>query len=502
MAKILNSTLINGVVSKMVELPENFIINGSVYDKYTLSPNPYDFCPIYSGAQEMFLSKAAFINVAWPSKPVLNGVLMDSVNPDITYIVTQGLLGGNPTIRRITKTPNGTVDQLLVTLSSNSNDECDFISQDNNRVYFYINRNSANYTSYIGYFNKFDGSMSSINLNGNTPRFLKETEIFIYLITETGSSLNMFKYNKTNNTLTTLYSEAQNFYYNDFVASEIDSNGVFYVVKDGKDLGMIDHYIAVKKYVLDTVKDTVTASQVTLDQSLYPNGKILINTGASLYVSHWLLKYNDSVTGKKYMTHVIHNRGKVNIGLNQLDSAMYTYEMIDNDNWKMVSYTSFSPTMYKAFLPVLNNQIFMLAHEASTHVYTWDSASTSYKKTASFDGTMTAIGMDTNNNMYVQYGDTSIEMMSNVMPTTVYADFELDTYNYQGADINTNIIAYVKNYMGQYLATSLTLTLYGNAKFTDSGLKTKTITTSNLNSINIPVTVYDTGLLRVTTKIV
>jgi uncharacterized membrane protein YvbJ len=112
-----------------------------------------------------------------------------------------------------------------------------------------------------------------------------------------------------------------------------------------------------------------------------------------------------------------------------------------------------------------------------------------------------AVGTDSNNNIYIQYSDTSIEMISNVMPITMFADFENDTYNYNGVDITANVVAYVKNFQGKYLSSSIQLTLFGNCKFTDDGKRTKTITTSNLDKITIPVTIYDTGNLKVSIKV-
>jgi hypothetical protein len=62
MAKMLNSVSMNGYISKMVELSDNFIVNGQVYDKTNQIPNPFDFCPIAVGtANEINLSKTIYI---------------------------------------------------------------------------------------------------------------------------------------------------------------------------------------------------------------------------------------------------------------------------------------------------------------------------------------------------------------------------------------------------------------------------------------------------------
>ena len=105
--------------------------------------------------------------------------------------------------------------------------------------------------------------------------------------------------------------------------------------------------------------------------------------------------------------------------------------------------------MYK--IPVVANQTIMLAYESGVHIYTWDSGTTSYKKVSSFDVPVSAVGCDNNNNLYIQYTDTSIEMISNVMPINVYVDFEKDSYPYDGSsDILTNVALYVQNYQNKY----------------------------------------------------
>ena len=41
MAKVLDSTTINGVVQRIIETSNGYIIQGNYYDKSTLSPRPF-----------------------------------------------------------------------------------------------------------------------------------------------------------------------------------------------------------------------------------------------------------------------------------------------------------------------------------------------------------------------------------------------------------------------------------------------------------------------------
>lgn len=505
MAKILNTTTFNGNVSKMVETPDQLIINGSCCDKSSMSPTPFDFYPLYvSSNNEMILSQVAYVNSYWYRNRTSNGFMLDSADPTSFYVATQGVLGGSCMMHKATRMTTGLVDNVQFgnwEIGGTYRAFMDLISQDYQNIYYTINRSVGGAYSYIGYYNKTTWTTGYINLSSGTIKLLKDIGTYLYISTTSvnANAINIGKYNKVNNTLTWILSEAviASGYYSDTYPSDMDSNGIFYYARDGISYGKTDHFIAYRKYILNTVLDTVAISTVNVDMSLLPNKNIYWNTPSNMSISHSMFRYTDTNTGKAYMNHLIYNRGISPMALQGIDSALYTYEMIDVDNWKLVSYTQFNPIVYNAFLPCINNSILGLAYVNGAHFYVWDTASTSYKKTYGMDVPIDAIGNDTNNNIYVQCADSSIEMISNIMPVTIFADFDSDTYSVINADNVGNVIVYVKNYIGAYLSSSVTLQLYGNVKFTDTGLKTKVITTLNTGSTSIPVDVYDQGLLRV-----
>ncbi len=508
MAKILDSSAISGSISKMIETPDYFFINGQVYDKNTLSPDPFDFCPVTSSSlSEMSLYKTAYVNGQWEKQRTTNGYMSDCIDPSTCYVATQGTFGGSTAaIYKLTKNENGTWTNIpYADWGGSYTPFMDMISQDSDKIYYTIHRMVGGSYAFIGQLNKTTMKSVAVNLGDvGVIKILKDTEMYIYFTCSSigGGTVNVGKYDKVANTIIWILVDTlpvgKNY---NFEASDMDDNGVFYSVRDGLGMGMSNNFVGVRKFVLDTLKDTVIVSNVNLDTSLYPVGKIPFITDATMGVTHTLLKHTDTNTGKNYMTHVVYNGGNAGNYISAADSALYTYEILDDSNWKLVSYTSFNPVIYRTCLPVLNNQIIMLAYESGCHMYMWDSGTASYKKVSSFDSPIGAVGIDDNNNIYVQYADTSIEMISNVMPVTVFADFEEDVYEYNGADISTNVIAYIKNYKGKYLSSSIQINLYGNCKFTDDGERVKTVTTTNLDKLVIPVTVYDTGNLRVSVKI-
>jgi hypothetical protein len=510
LAKILNAASANGNISKMVELPDNFIINSQLYDKGTLSPIAYSFCPIVvSASNEVLLNKVAYPGTYWCAKHVSNGCIIDSNDPNICYVASTGatMSTSNAYIYKLTTTATGI--QVASTIIGTGNTYAEhpmIISQDQNYVYFFWNRNYGGSTGYIARINKITMGIDQVNLNCGTMKVLKETDLYIYFFATVyaTTTCGIARYNKNTNASTWIFQDTQANYYFDAVPTDMDENGVFYLYKDGKDFGMADHYACFRKYTFDYLKETVTTSIVTVenDTNVHPSGKLLFTSGSGMPHSPYMFKFIDPITKKKYISLMIYNNGSRSITLQTADSMLVTYEIIDSSNFKIVSYIPFNPVIYKAFLPVLGNQVLMLAAESTAHIYNWSSEKKSFVKVASYDGNITSIGCDTNNNMYIQYGDTSVEMISSVMPTTVYSDFKDEVYDYAGSDVETSVVCYVKNFAGQYISSTMELTLYGNVKFTDTGLKTKQVTSSNVGSIEVPVTIYDTGLLRVANKII
>ena len=90
MAKVLDSTTINGLVQRMIETNNGYIIQGNYYDKSTLSPIPFKSFIAYGDSQDLSFNQSMFCqttNMGYSSSKTMNGmVITDSENPDITYV--------------------------------------------------------------------------------------------------------------------------------------------------------------------------------------------------------------------------------------------------------------------------------------------------------------------------------------------------------------------------------------------------------------------------------
>lgn len=496
MAKILGSSRVSGNIPKLIETSENFIINAQTYDKNTFSAKALDFCPMYGTPKnEILLRSTTYMESNWSHNRTDMNFITDNNDPNITYIATPGIYGANGSIQKITKT---TVGYTMATITGSSyNDIWQFVGQDNAKVYGVLQRSQNSY----GYFFSIDKATFAITyttIGACAIKILKETESFFYFTANYYQRNYVMKFNKNTNTITTLLDDTlpSSDNYRCLSTSLGDANEVYFMRDSILTTGA--HRVAYRKYTLDSNKDVVSVVDMITDMSIKP-GQAIPFPPSSDPIKHELFFVKDN--GKTYLSHVVYNNGTT-VGLTPDKSGMYTYEITGVNTMKMVSFKEFSPTIYKGMMNMYDNKLLLLGNESCLHFYNWNSATTSFEKTTGTDSPMMAFGSDMNNNIYMQYTDSSVEMLSNTLPITIYADFQYDLYTYNGQEIDATLDVYARNFLNQYLNTSVELILFGPVRFADTGLKKKTITTSNLNTLSLPVIIDGEGILKVNTKVI
>jgi hypothetical protein len=509
MAKIIGSASFNGSVSKLVELPDEYIINGQVYDKSSFGPKPLDFCPMYvSGNCEPILSQTVVVDPSWMlHNKTKNAVLIDSNDPSICYVAQIGAYNAIPNITKLRRTVMGL--ETTVIAPYNYAPSYEFISQSTDRIYVLSNRyqENGNGTAMIFAINKTTMAIeipATLNYYSRV-KILKDTPGFIYFTQSyTSNAFYIMKYNKVTAAVTMLIDDSKGGYNVPQIGTDVKMSGntmTFFGVRDGfwKDTTKGYHWNCFRKYTVNLDTDISTAADVTLDTTVIGTGNVFaVISDSNNGISYEMFTHVDN--GKNYVTLVIYNVGPA-INITAGRSAMYTFEMIDDDNWKLVSYRKFTPFIPKGMLTLYSNKLLILADDNTLNFFNWNTNTQTFERTAQFPMAVKIFGIDMNNNIWVQKSDRSIEIFSNTVPMEIYADYILDDYAYDGTDISSNIQVYARNYTGQYLTNTIQLTLTGPVKFTDTGLKTKTVTTSNLNPITVPVTIYGQGLLNVNVKL-
>lgn len=499
----LNSNYLSGNISKMAELSDAYVINGQIYDK-NMIPKALQTLPIESTTDvEINLYTTAYTNTRSNSgsSRINKSLIVDNNNSNICYKVIQNYNSTNrgAYLAKITDS-DGQFSIQKGTLLSSGSDTLDIISQDSTNVYCKYSIISTSYVLAINKntLNHISTGISYVSMNN----IIFENDLYLYTwnYSWSPSAIYLYKVEKStmNKTLLYTYSLGSAFSITNVVNVSNTTPGKFYSIIDGYATTQ-KHQFLYKKYIFDSVFETISESTINIDYNNLVDDYIEIYQNSYYYsLCNELLEYTDS-DGKKYITHFIYNQGTGVFSAE--NSAMYTYEMIDSDNWKLVNYTLFTPVIYKAILPVYNNSIIFAIYGNGYSMYVWDSVTKQYIESASSSETITAAGIDMNNNIYIQKGDSRVDIISKTVPSTIFADFEEDSYEYNGVDISSNIIVYAKNMENKFINTNLELKLSGNVVFTDTGLQKKSISTSNLGKLTIPVTITDSSMLRVSVSI-
>ena len=501
MAKLLNSVVMNGNIKKVVELADEYIINGQLYDKSTFVPKPMTFCSIGAVSNESLFYKTTYIDYTYGAFRTDNNILVDSSDSDSVFFFDSGAYQASG-LYKITKTANGEVTKYA-SFAANAQTSCQIISQTANKIYLLFHRTYDGYSCYVACVDKANMTYDyTTNLGNAKTKILYENDTFLYLATSCfNNSYFIQKFNKTTGGNINLLDDSKTGFTVQSMPSTItikDNVGTVYAVRDGIFANPLAHNVLIRKYVIDFSTEKVTASNVTLDTSIL-NGKIFASiTDNTAGVMYELLNVVDG--DKKYISLVIYNAG-ITPYLTLSNEAIYTFEVVDEDNFKLVNYQCLSPILYKSMIPLNNNKLLLLNNEDGIAFYNWDTVNKCYSKTSVYQVPTKVVGIDMNNNIWIQRRDNSMDLLANTLPTTIYALFDKDEYNFNGDDISSTITVYAQNYAGQYLSSTIQLSLIGQVKFTDTGLKTRTVTTSNLNKMQIPITITGAGLLNANFKL-
>ena len=504
--KFLNNSCINGNISKLVELPDNYIINGQIYDKNTMYPITRQTLPIKStDLNELNLLTTIFTNsITGPSR-IDNSTIMDSENYNVYYKITQNVNNSSEAgIYRITNN-NNNFDYTYSALCSGYGDHLDIISQDTDNIYLLVYK--SNNKSYILVVNKNKLiKTNEIALSDNyIMNILKDTANYIYLysvnlvLTET-----IMRFNKNTKEITTIYNSPLTGNVTTQIRIPILDNSndeiKFYSLQDAiyKKISK-NHSFIYTKNAFNISTSAFNQSVVNIELNGFDNEILNISTSISTSpMFSELLLYENTENNKKYITHFIY----CNIAGSTIDdknNKMITYEIIDEDNWKVVDYVNFAPFIHRAILPINDNNTLLALRNEGCDIYSWSFVNNKYEVINSIESAMISAGLDSNNNIFIEKGDTSVELINKAVPIYLFADFEKDVYDFNYDDIETNIIVYAKNFENKYISTPVQLQLLGNVKFKDDGLKIKTTSTTN-SEMKIPVVITGAGRFQVLIK--
>lgn len=108
------------------------------------------------------------------------------------------------------------------------------------------------------------------------------------------------------------------------------------------------------------------------------------------------------------------------------------------------------------------------------------------------DGAYITIGIDEANNFYTFDKDNHCKIYNKAIADIIKADFEKEEYDYNNVDIETYIKIYAKNFLDEYINTTVKIILTGNCKFKDNGLNYYITTTDGITK-DVPVLITGVG---------
>lgn len=138
---------------------------------------------------------------------------------------------------------------------------------------------------------------------------------------------------------------------------------------------------------------------------------------------------------------------------------------------------------------------------SSVYCYELNETSLEFEKTFDINGEIREFAFDKDRNLYILWEDLSVSRHNNRTVANFNAKFEQGLYEYEGEDIDTNLIISTTNLQGQYLRREVKLDIKGNAKFKENDTKSITVTTSDTEDLSIPVVITGAGALNIFPKI-
>lgn|GEM_PF-3255598 len=514
MAKLLGSYNISGNISQLIELQDEYIINGQIYDRNSMSAKGLTFAPVNS-APGNDITVLKTMNVGSKALGRSNrSVLMDETDGNVTWILNHSRYAENSyyytRLVKITRNGKDTKIEYGNTFSNASdNIIAEFVAQDDQFVYIAINQ-TADYSNSnvncIYRISKINPASTTFQNFGNQTYnvLLQETPTTLYFLTNRMGSVNAFTaYNKTSNSLPTILTESgtgsTSHSFNSIPAILDDKS--FYLVKNGSLFGLGNNYF-IKYYTIDVNTNTVNAVNVDVDVKNSPNAKTLLNIvgGSSLNNTSELIYHKDGdkeyITWIRYSTIPTGSSGQ--LGVNQ--SFMLTFERVSNTQLKLVSEEYFTGMICRGIITNNGNKFIVTSFDSQLIFWTWDTNNKRFNQVSSFTGNLRNFGIDLYNNILVQENDNSLSLLTNSVPLNITAKYVKDNYDYLGAPINSSINVFAQNFLGQFLSATVELTIYGPAKFSDNNAKKIQVTTTQNGSINIPIVIDDSGILKVTVR--
>ena len=130
--------------------------------------------------------------------------------------------------------------------------------------------------------------------------------------------------------------------------------------------------------------------------------------------------------------------------------------------------------------------------------YSFNEDMQQFVQTFSLCGTFITVGFDTLGRFIAQHTNGAVEIFSETNASILKADFNDEIYNLDDKqEIDTTVSFFAKNYLDEYIETSVKLTLIGPVIFKENNKNTLSISTLKSGIRTVPVTITGNGNIEV-----
>lgn len=502
MAKILDSTSVTGQMQKIVETNDGYIINGTYYDKVQMVPYPLQLFPTYGNYNDISMNNKLILNHTMNnnSKSIGDNIILDNDNTNITYVWVISTRTNDLFMLKILN-DNGKLSTLQTSITirpTTSPLPRQYCGQDDNYLYYLISCAGT----YHEYFIKID--KTSLNYTVITDfstyswsnQFI-ETNDYIYMgyIQRYGKHL-MQRFNKStsiidnitinpntgNKDFTTCYSNNL----------KIDDNN-FYTFSVHQNISL--NNFGITKYKFDLTQSVLTnivnESECNITWGSGITGLPNLATNLNIHYEPFINKVDD----KYYLNVFVYELQISSTAANLPSYGIYTF-LIDNTTFDLTFKSYVQPTTndyIRGFLSTHDNNFLIPCSSNTTFFMSFNTETEQFDNLQQMNNIPYSVGIDQSENIWIENSLTEVDYITPFTPTNIVIDSELDSYKYNGVDINTYCTIVATNYNNENISCNLQLTIKGNAIFKDNSSKTINITSQSTGPLQVNMIIKGAG---------
>ena len=518
MELISSSNTITSKVPKLIETDKHFIMNTQVYDKLTLKPIPMKFFTfsLSSAMYNFSILNNSVIDCSGETTDLLQNscqkignyknIIKDKYNANVFYLISRYSI--HQAICRIIESNNNyTIDKIIYSTNMLSRTYTDFtiLYETDDDFVLWVKGNSyggwttSTLVDLIIKVNKNSLSAKTFFSEEITTStyYMEHSENIGYILRVSYSSgFRIFKLDTSSNQYSAVSTYANISNSNNLGSNPVKINDYYYFLSTKYDASIGYRYVFVK-LKLDTTNDIM--SYEIIEISNYDNYKMNSSTsvptslGFSYEIRHQLQTFKQN--GSTYLSCTIY--GPETYMSNTWQHKHVLFKITDDiiEIKQIIPLTDgckgvlFVDEDYKKPVFVMTNSYLF---------YLFDSTKEKFINTFMKGGLYKVVGFDSAGRFITQTKDDTIEMLTETNACILKADFSEEVYDKNSNNkLQTEVAFYAKNFLDEYIETSIKLTLIGSVVFEENNSKELITTTSKTGIITKPVLINGYGNIEV-----